>query len=408
MNSFIIFFIKRTIKNKGKTGFPYEFALMIIGIVISVSVVSTAINLFEGYERTLKKVLLDSSSHLLIYPQRSETLAESDIKAIRKKFMNQKEIKSINPVYINSCMLRIGSRVRGCVVRAYAPDITSSDIWIKEYIKKGEPTLLSGGVILGQRLAADLGVSLSDSVSLLFPNVNNQSALGVFTKQKKYKLSGIIETGYYELDRSLILMNSEDAFGFFGTSNRFSFMEIHLKEQYISKTAKLTSKYSSILEHNYFIQNWIDLNGNLFSLIVVEKWLIFLIFSFLIIIAAINAISSVSTVILERKKEIAILMTIGTTNSDIRKIVYYRTLVICLISIIAGIMLGTVFSWLITKQSIYNLKGDVYFIDKITMHISYLNYLMVFLVSMIIIGYCIKLPLKYLDKIQVVDILRGY
>jgi ABC-type antimicrobial peptide transport system permease subunit len=125
------------------------------------------------------------------------------------------------------------------------------------------------------------------------------------------------------------------------------------------------------------------------------------------LIAALNSISTVSTSILERKREIALLKTLGLPDRAIRRFVYMRMLVICVASILLGLLLGSVFAWLITQQHFYQLKGDVYFIDVLAMHISPLNYLVIFGTALIIIAFCIRFPLQYINKLQIIDVLRG-
>jgi ABC-type lipoprotein release transport system permease subunit len=161
------------------------------------------------------------------------------------------------------------------------------------------------------------------------------------------------------------------------------------------------------LGHSYYVVSWADLNGNLFSLIEMEKWLIFLVFCFLILIAAINCISTVSTTILDRRREIAILKTIGVTFRQIRRIMFIRIMSVCALSISGGLAIGSLAAWAITRQSLYQLKGDVYFIDKIYTSVSPLNYAILFLMSVLIISLCIRFPLRSIDRLEIVEILRG-
>jgi len=379
---------------------------MILGIVISVAVVATAINLFEGYEKTLKKILLSSSAHILVYSDYGQTLSKEQAESALNKLQPQPAIKSIEPVYSNSAMVRQGSRIKSCLVRTY-PDFSKKDIWFSQYIKEGNGKIQGGSIILGDILARDLALGVNDTITLLYSQADNLTVLGLIPHQQDFRIAAIVKTGYYEMDKTLILMREDDAFKFYDQAPQYTHLEINLQDKWINKADRLNTQYQSILGHNFKLHSWIDFNGNLFSLIVIEKWLIFLVFSFLILIAALNCVSIVSTSILDKKKEIAILKTVGVAVSKIKQVVYLRILFICIVSIFLGLALGSAISWLITQQSVYQMKGDVYFIDKITMHISFLNYLAVFVLAVGLIALCIRFPLRYINQMNIIDVLRG-
>lgn len=405
MNALTLLLIKSSLFSKTKRRIRFDFVIMILGIVISVAVVASAINLFQGYEKTLKKVLLSSSSHILVYSDFGQTITAQQAESAIRKLTNEPAVETVLPVYSNTAMVRLGSKIRSCLVRAY-PTV-EDNIWYKQYIAQGSISKASGTIILGDILARDLALSIGDSITLLYPQTSNLTTFGMIPHQQQFSIAALVKTGYFEMDKTLILMSADDAYGFYRIEPQYTHLEINLKDKWIDLAAKLTVEYQNKLGNSYKLYSWIDFNGNLFSLIVIEKWLIFLVFSFLILLAALNCVSIISTTILEKKREIAILKVIGLAVKQIRQVVYLRIMLICIISIILGLLLGTFLSWLITQQTFYQLKGDVYFIDQITMHISALNYLVIFTLALLLIGFCIKLPLRYINQMSVIDVLRG-
>ncbi|MFO7660276.1 MAG: FtsX-like permease family protein [Candidatus Cloacimonadaceae bacterium] len=406
MNELALLLIKNSLFTKVKRRIRFDYVIMILGIVVSVAVVATAINLFEGYEKTLKKILLSSSAHIMVYSEYGQTLSKEQSERAIEQSKERREISSVRAAYTNTAMLRKDGKIRSCLVRAYSPE-ADNETWYAHYLRQGKSSLVSGNVILGDILAGDLGLNINDSITLLYPQTETFSPLGMIPRQMDFTIAGIVKTGYYEMDKTLILMTTDDAFSFYNIAPQYTHLEINLKEKWINQAEAVKAKLQSILGKDFLLHSWIDYNGNLFSLIVIEKWLIFLVFSFLILIAALNSISIVSTSILDKKREIAILKTVGLAVRQIRQVVYLRILFICVVSIVVGLALGSVISWLITQQSFYQLKGEVYFIDKITMHISALNYLAVFILSLLMIAICIKLPLRYIDRMNIIDVLRG-
>jgi lipoprotein-releasing system permease protein len=407
MSNIIPFLLGRSLRSKNQDGFRWEFIMMVLGIIISITVVSAAINLFEGYQRALKKILLNSSAHQFVYSDLAANLSTSQVQTGSAILLNQPEVLSVHPVVANSAMVRHGSSVRGCILRAYDADKPLSGFWFAEYLSSGKLALDSHSIIIGDRLASDLQISIGDSLTLLYPQTDKFSPLGLIPRSESFRVNGTVRTGYYEMDRALIITTAQAAFDFYLTGKEYTYLEVKLKDKFVDSSYKLSKKYQTSLGNQFQLRSWEEFNGNLLALIAIEKWLIFLVFSFLVVIAALNSISTVSTSILERKKEIALLKTMGLTDAKIRQFIYLRVLVICVFSVLAGLLLGSVAAWLITQQSFYQLKGDVYFIDQIVMHISLLNYAVIFISAMLIIGFCVMFPLKYINRLQIVNVLRG-
>ncbi len=406
MDALLPFLTTTSFRLKNNRKLRFDYVVMILGLVISVTVVSTAINLFEGYQRSLTEIMLDSSSHILAFSDNEQYLTPVQLKPVLQTLENRPELKSARPVYSNAVMIKKGGKVRSGLVRAYS-DSGFGTYWFEKYLQRGTQKLAGDDIIIGEKMARDMNARVGDLLTLIYADTKNVTPLGMIPHQADYRINAIIKTGYYEMDKSLIIMPEATAFRFYKTKPQYSHLEINLKDAASKPTLKTTQNLQHLLGNGIILQNWVDLNGNLFSLITMEKWLIFLVFSFLIMIASINCISTVSTSIFDRKKEIAILRTVGTPDHQIKTIVYLRILLVCSASIIVGLMAGLLTSWLITRQSLYQLKGDVYFIDRITMKISAFNYLIVFVTAFSAVSICTYLPLKHIKRLQIIDILRG-
>jgi lipoprotein-releasing system permease protein len=402
-----LFLIKHAIKINPRRKLKTEAIIMILGIIISVSVVITATNLFEGYQKTLQKVLLSSTAHIYVYSKVSPAITPSETQQALTDLSHNSEIKAINPLLANSAMVRSNKKVRGAYVRAYPQSPNNSEMWFNHYLSNKGTSINTQELIIGQNLANDLSVKIGDTITLMNPQTDKISPVGLVSKQQDFRINNIIKTGYYEMDKTLIIMTWEDALSFYNIEPQFTYLEIFLRDNQFNKTDRLLAEFESKIGPSYYLQSWTDLNSNLFTLIKMEKWLIVLVFSFLIFIAALNSVSSVSTSVIEKKRELGILKTLGMTTSDLKLVVYIRTLYLCILSIICGLALGTITSWLITLQSIYQLKSDVYFIDKITMQVSAFNYSLIFLLAAALITLCIKFPINQINRIQIIDILRG-
>jgi lipoprotein-releasing system permease protein len=407
MNELTLFLSRSSLRPRPGQRLRFDYIVMILGIVLSVAVVCTALNLFEGYQRALKKILLETNSHIMIYPNRPEAMSPGQAEEVRGKISRQSEVKSVHLVYANTAMAQGSGKVCSVFLRAYAPASPDS-YWYASYLTgKRNSKLASGSILIGNKLAQDLGVKAGDRLTLLYPRTDNFSPFGLIPLQSKFTVQDIVRTGYYEMDKSLLIMNNTDAYHFFQIEPQYSYIEVNLIDNWVDKVVDVNNDMQKMLGNDFLLRSWVDFNGNLFSLITMEKWLIFLVLSFLILIAALNCLSTVSTSIIDRQKELAILQTLGVTLKQVKQVVYLRIMFICTASICVGLAIGAGLAWLITQQSLYSLKGDVYFIDRITTHVSPLNYLSVFTLSVLLVYVCIRLPLKAINRIEIIDVLRG-
>ncbi len=399
------FFIGRYLSHPRIYLLRFSFAFMILGIVLSVGILGAGLNLFEGYERTLKTLLLDSMSHISIQRYNGEHLGSEDIASLKALISDQREIETAVPVFNATIMASHEGVVRGCQLKAYEPS-SDQTLPFEKYVSEGSAKLSGDGIIVGFYLAKELGLHLGDMLMLVYPQFDRISAMGMYPSSRSFRIDGIYQSGYYEYDRSLILASKAIADELVFSSGKYSYLEIRLKANQIDKATSLGREIERKIDQDFLAIPWTAYNQGLFRLIVIEKWLIFIIFSFLVLISGLNVVSAVTTVIYDKKNEIAILQTIGADNSVIKKLLYLRIALVCLISIILGQVLGVLLSWFVVKQNFYTLKGDVYFIDRLVMHVSPLNQLIIFVCAATMIYICIRVPLKYINRMEVIEVLR--
>ena len=202
-------------------------------------------------------------------------------------------------------------------------------------------------------------------------------------------------------------MHPEQAWGFSNQPDRYSRYEVKLQPDQIDRADYLAYLWQNELELDYQISTWQDFNSSLFNLLKLEKWVLFFILSFLIVVASFNVVSSVSTEIIDRRRDIGILKTIGFSNKSLRRLLLSRILGTGVIAIFAGELLGILLAWFASVQGFFKLKGDVYFLDKINVYFSIPSMLLILLVAFIIIYLAAALPLGRLNKMQITGILRS-
>ncbi len=406
MSKLELFFLSRYLKAPKRNLLRFSFVFMILGIILSVGILSAGLNLFEGYERTLKDVLLGAFPHLTISKDNLGFISHSEAEELLNKMANCKEIQQVTPVLSYPVMAAGKEKVRGATLNAY--DFGDNNPFPQaKYIKKGKKTPASEEVIIGKYLAKELGKNIGDTLKVVFTRMDNISALGIFPSEYYLTIVGIYSSGFYETDRSLILANISDAERMLNSASGFSKIEIRLNSKYIDKAPEIGQNIQEIVGNYYSVYPWQTFSAGLLHLVTMEKWLIFIIFCFLVLIAGINVISAVATIILDKRNEIAVLKTLGANSASIKRVLSFQVGLSALLAILAGQIFGALLSWGIEKQKFYQLKGDVYFIDSLNTSIVPLNQFIIFAVSAALVFICIYYPLKQIDKLEIIELLRN-
>ncbi len=398
MDKLSTFFLTRYLQAPKRNLLRFSFVFMILGIILSVGILSAGLNLFEGYERTLKDVLLGTFPHITLTKANLDNISNDETDSLITKLSKRDEIQQITPLLSYPVMTAGKEKVRGAILNAY--DFNSKQPFPQAKYAKGE-------VIIGKYLAKELGKDIGDTLKVVFTRLDNISALGIFPSEYYLPIAGIYSSGFYETDRSLVLTNITDAEYMLNAKPGFSKLEIRLKSKDIEKAPEIAQLLQTIAGPEYSVYPWQTFSAGLLHLVEMEKWLIFIIFCFLVLIAGINVISAVATIILDKKNEIAVLKTLGANSASIKRILCLQVGLSALLAIIAGLVFGALLSLGIEKQNFYQLKGDVYFIDSLNTSIILINQIIIFVVASVLIFICIYFPLKQIDKMEIIKLLRN-
>lgn len=401
MNQLEAFFLKHYIKTPRRNIFKFSFVFMVLGIALSVGILSAGLNLFQGYESNLKKLLLDSFAHINISPIYRDSIDEYSSDEILSIIFQKDGVSSALPLLQSQLMAQVGGKVRAANLMGFKDNANS---YYRDYISQGKQEIASGEIIVGHYLAEELALSIGDNLTLMYPRLDQISAFGLHSVTGSFEIVGIYRCGYYENDRSIVICDIDEARDLLNLP--IGYTKIHVKLDNPDKAPYYGRDLAQELNNRYAVIPWNYYAESLLRLVKMEKWLIFIVFSFLVLIAGINVISAVGTIILDKTDEIAILHTLGAKPKSIKRLFAYRVGIVAVIAVIIGQIFGLLLSWLVEKQGIYKLKGDVYFIDTLTFELSFTNLLVVFFTSTVLIFLCIMIPLRQIQKMQVMDIVR--
>ncbi len=385
----------------------FDSVFMVLGIIISVCTLTAAISLFDGYTQALKRVMLGANSHIYIYPNFADELNATDIHSLEFFLSQQKQIQSYAAIVMKPAMLSAKDKIKGCVVHGIDWKTQNPTTDYRKYVYQGTNQLKNDtDIVLGDRIATEMNLALGDSVKLLRPMLQAGFGVGMVPKSETFRVVGKYRSGMYEYDNSYVFMNQDRVAEFFQMGDNKNMMEIRLSDKFLNDAEKLSRLWSLSFKDKYQVLSWSYFSQSLFSLLTMEKWLIFIILTFLLLIASFNVISALLTMIIEKRREIGIIKAIGGSDLLLKQIFYGRVIVIGICAIIAGEALGVFLAWIIAKQTVFHLKADVYFLDQLSIQLTLFNLGFIFLVAFVTISLGIMIPLRRINQMRIIDILR--
>ena len=388
----------------------------ILGISIGVMALIVVMSVMNGFHFELKKRILDATSHIEITGGLDN---QDEINQLIKKITDLKHVKAVSPYVSGEGLLSNRSVNRGVLVKGIDPQYENNVNQLLNKVVKGSKKFSSKPfeIIIGVDLARLLDVDIGDDVSLLIPKLNF-SPIGNYPTIKKFHIVGIFDAGIYEFDSSLALIDFQDAQKIFfkNQKTKFSAMQIQLTDS--NKTLHVESDIKKILMDlniNSFISNWTNKNKNFFSAIQMEKRVMAIILTLIIAVAAFNLVASLAMSVQDRKKDIAILMTIGFSKFQIIRIFVFQGFIIGFIGSLLGLFFGVVIASNINTivpfiEGLFNiqfLSKDIYYINELPSIIIPTDILSVILVSIILSLFATIYPSQMAAKLNPGEILKN-
>lgn len=409
----ILLYLKKFFISKRKEWLRFDSIFMYLGIIISVAALTTTFIIFEGYENTLKRTILGVNSHIYFFKPGVNDLGNYDYQIISKYLDKQEEVYTYSPVMTGQAIASFNTRVKGSVFKSVDWEKEKQASLYHDAVNKGTWKLENDAdIVIGRYLLKMLNAGLGDTIQVMNTSSAQVGITGMRYRRKNLRIVGIFDSGMYEYDSRFIFMTENTAAYFQGArpgtteESGFSLIEVKLKDKYINKASELSMKWDNELLNEYQISSWIHFNGNLFSLLSLEKWVLTIIISFLIVVAGFNVITTTLASIQEKRKEIGLLKTIGLSGNKIAIIFLTQISLVSTVCIIIGIFLGIALGYLISYQTLISLKGEIYLLDKIYIHVDYVKMILIFLIAYLITGAAALIPLKQISKMNEIDILR--
>jgi lipoprotein-releasing system permease protein len=405
--SFETFFSFRYLKAKRRQGFiSIITGISILGIMIGVMSLIVVLAVMNGFREDLLKKILGVNSHLIILSYRGGI---KDTQAVMDKALEVDGVLSATPFIYSQVMIKNADNISGAILRGLDPDTAGTVINIDSMIKEGSLTLLKKrnsdpqGIILGSELSKRIGALPGDTVTLVSP-IGKLTPLGRMANEGKFKVKAIFESGMYEYDSSMVYLSLTDARDFLSLGDEVTGIELKVGD--IDESDKIAEIVQDKLGYPYWTKDWKMMNKSLFSALKLEKVTMFIILIMIVLVGALNIISSLVMLVMEKTHDIAILRTMGASSKSIMSIFIFQGLFVGLIGTLFGLISGSFLCYLLARYKFIKLPPDVYYISTLPVRIEPLDIILIALAAILISFLATIFPSWQASKLNPVEALR--
>jgi len=364
MSSIVSTVARRFLTGKKRNSFLSFIALVsLFGVCLGVAALTVVMGVMEGFETQLRSIITGTHSHIVLYSAKQMIPNQVEMED-RLRAIGGDKIVALGSYVFSEVMLAKGQRVVGSVVEGIDNDSARATTDIEKHLVQGEmPQRGREGVLptitLGGNLAESLGAKLNDDINVISPFFDKDS---LQPRSRKFRVGGVVSTGMYEYDSKYSHMNTDEARDFFHISAS-AVSAIKIKTSDPSHSFMLSARIQKELGYPYRARDWTELNRNLLYAVRLQKSVIFIILTAIILVAAFNIMSTLMMMMSEKKKEMSILKAMGLSPRKSSSIFLRVGLLIGLTGAAAGIALGLLICLVLAKTRFVTLPADVYFIS---------------------------------------------
>ncbi|MES0396368.1 MAG: lipoprotein-releasing ABC transporter permease subunit [Syntrophobacteria bacterium] len=389
--SYEMFIGLRYLKAKRKQTFVSLITLIsIAGVMVGVTALIVVIAVMNGFKEDLRDKILGVTSHVVISRFDGNI---SKYQEVRAKVEEVSGVNAATPFIYTQVMISSRKAISGAVLRGIEPKTASKVINLPKNMRAGSLEELEAenkpegmrstpGIILGNELARNIGASRGEPVTVISP-LGRLTPLGRVPRSQTFRVAGIFDSGMYEYDSTIAYVSLWAAQRFLGIGDRVTGIEVRVDDIYeADRVARAVGK--ALGGYPYWSRDWMRMNKNLFSALKLEKIVMFIILTLIILVAAFNIVGTLIMVVIEKTRDIAILKSMGATRRSIMKIFMIEGAVIGLVGTLLGLLGGYTLCTLLATYKFIELPSDVYYISTLPVQMNPLDVALIALAAIVI------------------------
>jgi lipoprotein-releasing system permease protein len=387
-----------------------------VGVMIGVAALTMTLSVMGGFEQSIKERVLNLSPQVQILNSQGSIDNYDDIE---KRVATVPGVNGAESYIIGQAMLSSGRGIGGVVVRGVEPgNPVVRDQWGR-YMIAGSlgdlarsytipagaagPAVTTGGLAIGVSLAKKLKAKSGDAVRLVAPIISPDGSLS--TKSAQFVIGAIFDSGMNFIDTNMVFMNLANAQDFFGRVGKVDGVDIHLAN--LDQTDAVTDSVRRLFPDPYRVRNWIEFNESAAAGFALLKRVYALVLVMLIGVAAFNLVATLIMVVMEKRKDIAVLIAMGATRRDVRLIFVLKGLIVGAAGTAAGLILGAAGCFALARYQFIHIPREIYGISTLPIDVAPSNFAAVALASMILCLLATVYPARQASREMPVEVFRS-
>ncbi|BEV70795.1 lipoprotein-releasing ABC transporter permease subunit [Paludibacterium sp. THUN1379] len=402
----------RYLRAKRRNGFISFISLIsVLGIALGVAALIIVLSVMNGFQKEIRGRILGAAAHIEVSDYQGHV---ANWQGLQQFLLKQPRVQAAAPFVSAQGLMSFGGTVRGAMVRGVSPALESHVVDIGRHMVAGSiDSLKPGGfgIVIGNQLAQQLGVTLGEKVTLITPEGNITPA-GMMPRLKQFTVVGIFKMNMYELDASFAMIDLQDAQVLFRLGNDVTGVRLRLDDVMAAPAVK--AQLQGVLNQNAMVSDWTDMNSNYFRAVQIEKRMMTIILTLIVAVAAFNLVSTLVMVVTDKQADIAILRTLGAAPGSIMSIFMIQGAVAGVLGTLSGVVFGVLGAWNIDAlvSVIEHITGskllspEVYMIDYLPTDVQWADVSMITIVSLLLALFATVYPSWRASRTQPAEALR--
>lgn len=377
------------------------------GVALGVAALIVTLAIMDGFQSDIKKKIVDAQAHITIYGR----MQPRDLDVVRAVSGRDARLEAESPFVLGQAILTFDNRSTGVVVKGFDPASEFAVNNLKAALTRGSWDPLDKPVrgepppvVLGEELAKNLGLWTGDDAVLVSPQGAASAGLGLLPKMKKFRVAGLVRTGYFEFDNTMAYCSRRDAGDFFGLPGGANGVGVRLKD--IKSAPAAAAALRKTLGFAYSVKTYADMNQTLFAALKLEKFVMSLVLALIILVATFNIASNLLMMSVEKLRDIGILRAMGASPGFIRRVFFWEGNLIALAGIALGLLLGVGICVFLKVYPVIELPSDIYYVTKVPVDLKIINVLLTAAVSYLLCMLSALYPAVRASRVSPVDAIR--
>jgi len=377
MGGYVWIIASRYLRSKRKLNFITLVSLLAIGgVFVGVAALTIVLSVMNGFEDQVQRRIAGTNAHIAVLAANDRPLPPGpELPQAIRRVLPEAEVA---PFVYGKVMVASRHGIDGMVLKGVDPPAEVRVTDILAHVTPSRDAFAGGdlpGIALGQELAARLRAARGDVILISLPTEEPGGVLGGMPRTMRLRVSSIFESGLYEYDSSFGIVLAPTAAQFFRLNGDLTGYQVRLPDMFRAREASRALERT--LGPTFRVTNWIDLNRNLFAWMRIEKAVMFTILILIVIVAAVNIVSSLVMLVLEKRRDIGVLRTMGVTPNGILQIFLLQGTLVGVCGTALGLGTGLAVSYALGRWKLLRLPGEIYFIDTLPVKMEWTDFALV-------------------------------